>query len=420
MAELKHLKLVVASALILGSLSAASAGVRITGALSNFDCWNDEGGDCDGFEIEIEDCRTDNIYHTYGGSAYGSPTVTQVGNALHPIARIRYQSSVTVVPQGGMTHFGVSLRSPIPAANIHYLWHRKPTFSNPNPNWHPVVLPTHSPELVTLPDGSQAVRDVIFNPNPNEGTIYWVLPFITARPGSIELEELMRDNPFILDSIPLGSGPDNMFPEQLDPQNRWFIDDAAESEFEVSGVLWYQVFANDRSTGSDQPGQMIAIVMDGTITEPDGSKVISGAVTLNDYLWPLNGTPITMEVRNSGSTTAVETHDVILNPDGTYSFNTLLTGQFDVAAKYSHWLRKKLPLNLTGGNLGGVNFALINGDIDEDNEIGIGDYAQLSMSYNAWPGDNNWIDAADLDGDGYIDIADFAILSAHYGALGDD
>ncbi|MBX7135426.1 MAG: hypothetical protein K1X67_22385 [Fimbriimonadaceae bacterium] len=66
-----------------------------------------------------------------------------------------------------------------------------------------------------------------------------------------------------------------------------------------------------------------------------------------------------------------------------------------------------------------LDFSLTNGDVDGDNEVGIGDYAQLSYAYGSGPGDLNYIEEADLNGDESVDIADYAILSANYGEVGD-
>jgi hypothetical protein len=61
----------------------------------------------------------------------------------------------------------------------------------------------------------------------------------------------------------------------------------------------------------------------------------------------------------------------------------------------------------------GINLTLVNGDIDGDNEIAIGDYSLLSAQFG---GTNP---QSDINGDGDVDIADYAILSMNYGASGD-
>lgn len=94
-------------------------------------------------------------------------------------------------------------------------------------------------------------------------------------------------------------------------------------------------------------------------------------------------------------------------------------GVYDVAIKVSHWLRKVVPVDTGEGNVSGLSFRLLNGDADEDNEVGIGDYAVLSGSYGTSRGDTEFVGNADFNGDDAVDIADYAILSENYGRAGD-
>lgn len=82
----------------------------------------------------------------------------------------------------------------------------------------------------------------------------------------------------------------------------------------------------------------------------------------------------------------------------------------------SHWLRRRETI---GPSESSMPFSLINGDCDQDNEVGIGDYAVLSFAYGSEPGAPNWFADADLNGDESVDIADYAILSYNYGQSGD-
>lgn len=95
-------------------------------------------------------------------------------------------------------------------------------------------------------------------------------------------------------------------------------------------------------------------------------------------------------------------------------------GMYFVSVKNSHWLRRTFGPVDTSLTLEDVNFSLTNGDVDEDNEVAIGDYALLSTAYNSVPGDPNWHFNADLNGDEAVDIGDFAILSSSFGTIGDD
>jgi hypothetical protein len=91
-----------------------------------------------------------------------------------------------------------------------------------------------------------------------------------------------------------------------------------------------------------------------------------------------------------------------------------------MTAKATHWLRKKRTgVGVTLAGATGVNFSLVNGDVDNDNEVSIGDYSSLSSAFGSGPGDGNWNPEADLNGDLSVDIGDYSILSAHFGQVGD-
>ncbi|GIV20873.1 MAG: hypothetical protein KatS3mg023_2624 [Armatimonadota bacterium] len=147
---------------------------------------------------------------------------------------------------------------------------------------------------------------------------------------------------------------------------------------------------------------------------------VSGTVTLGDYDGDAGQVPVTIEIRNPGETTPVETHVVNLDSTGAYEFSTALTGTYDVAAKASHWLRQVIPgVNLTGAPVT-LNFSLINGDVDGDNEVTLFDFGQLVTAFGAMPGDSNWNPNADLDGDEEVSLFDFGILVRNFGMVGDE
>jgi hypothetical protein len=142
--------------------------------------------------------------------------------------------------------------------------------------------------------------------------------------------------------------------------------------------------------------------------------VVSGTINLQDFLGDKTAVPITIELRNPGETTPLEVHTGIrLDSNESYSFRTERTGTFDVTAKAFHWLRQKqASVNVTTNVT--VNFSLINGDINNDNTIGIEDYSTFTTQYNtAGP-------EADLNGSGWVTIEDYSILTTNYGLDGDD
>lgn len=151
-----------------------------------------------------------------------------------------------------------------------------------------------------------------------------------------------------------------------------------------------------------------------------GPVTISGQVTLDDFMGPIEGRQALVQIYEIGSPTPLEAIPVTLNSVGGFSFATVRQGNYAMSIKASHWLRDRSEYVIIGPDgVSGMPFDLINGDCDGDNEVGIGDYAILSAAYNTVPGDGAWDTEADLNGDESADIADYAILSANYGLIGE-
>ncbi len=148
------------------------------------------------------------------------------------------------------------------------------------------------------------------------------------------------------------------------------------------------------------------------------AATVTGSIDLQDYFGAIAGIPCEVLLIQNGAT--VDSQTVTLASDGSYSIQTSVRGLVTVRAKAWHWLRaSSAELDLTNAGLTGVDFSLLNGDVDTDNEVAIGDYSLLSAAFNSAPGDANWDPASDLNGDDGVDIGDYAILSANYGVVGD-
>ncbi|HRI43445.1 MAG TPA: dockerin type I domain-containing protein [Fimbriimonadaceae bacterium] len=150
-----------------------------------------------------------------------------------------------------------------------------------------------------------------------------------------------------------------------------------------------------------------------------GPILIEGEVDLDGWLASYSAVPLTFELRQGGS--VVESHVVNPNNDRTYAISTRRRGNFQLFVVGPHWLVRQRPgtLILTDAGLTGIDLSLVNGDVDQDNEVTIGDYAMLSSAFGSGPGDPNWEPNADLDGDEEIAIGDYAILSTNFGLAGD-
>lgn len=146
-----------------------------------------------------------------------------------------------------------------------------------------------------------------------------------------------------------------------------------------------------------------------------GLPTIDGEVTfsgLDEFATPPSSAMF--EIRDATNTTLLDTQTVSVSPSGAYTLVAPGNGQYVVSLKTGTWLRKNVSATVTNGSATGVNLVLVNGDIDDDNEVSIGDYALLSQNFGSGG------PTGDLNLDGSVDIGDFAILSANFGVLGDD
>lgn len=151
------------------------------------------------------------------------------------------------------------------------------------------------------------------------------------------------------------------------------------------------------------------------------AATISGNLDLQDFVGDASGLNAVFEIRSSINGQLLDTQFALLGQNGAYSFTTTAIGPNRyVRAKFWHWLSKSsAPMSISASNLT-VNLSLVNGDVNTDNEVNIGDYAQISYSFGASIGEPRWSTAADLNGDFTVDIGDYAILSANFGMVGDD
>lgn len=142
-------------------------------------------------------------------------------------------------------------------------------------------------------------------------------------------------------------------------------------------------------------------------------RLLSGNVGLQNWDGDISGPSVTFEIYDG--VTLIDTETMNLDSVGNYSFvTTAAPGTYDVYAKASQWLRRKVGnVMISASGASGVNFSLINGDLDDDNEVSIGDYAIMSGNFGN-PGP-----IGDVNGDGEVDIADFAIISLNFGLTGD-
>lgn len=150
---------------------------------------------------------------------------------------------------------------------------------------------------------------------------------------------------------------------------------------------------------------------------PWGTNPVSGMISLQGFAGDITKQPIEVQIREAGTNTVVEELFTFLAADGTYSFQTSLTGTYDVVFKAERHLAAKTP-NVLISTLPAtaVDASLFAGDVNDDNVCNLDDFLILASTYEASPlldarGDLNWNGECNLD--------DFLLLASNYEVAGD-
>lgn len=121
----------------------------------------------------------------------------------------------------------------------------------------------------------------------------------------------------------------------------------------------------------------------------------------------------TIQLRNS-SDVVLSTVTKKAKSNGQVILAAPSTGNFRVSVKFGTWLRKTIGLTVAGNDVV-VNLSLINGDVDQDGEIGPGDFESIVNAFG-----NSGPSSADLDGDGEVGPGDFEVVVSGFGQSGDN
>ncbi len=183
-------------------------------------------------------------------------------------------------------------------------------------------------------------------------------------------------------------------------------------EFELTGFTLPNQTCYLRATYVAGSGRTASVTIP---IQLSSATAVSGTLALGDYAGPLLGVPVEVQVRNPGSTVALETHTVLLGSLGQFSFTTTRTGTFDLAFKASHWLRSKVAgVAMNGSPVSGLAVSLTNGDCNGDNTVNLADLNAVGRAWRSTPGSPNWDPNADLNGDGSVNLADRNIVARNW------
>jgi len=95
-------------------------------------------------------------------------------------------------------------------------------------------------------------------------------------------------------------------------------------------------------------------------------------------------------------------------------------GTFDLLIRPENYLQKGISaVEITAGSIIEIG-DFIQGDLTNDNEIGIADFSLFSSAYSSALGEPGYLAAADINCSGEINIVDFSLFSSVYGLEGDE
>lgn len=147
---------------------------------------------------------------------------------------------------------------------------------------------------------------------------------------------------------------------------------------------------------------------------------LTGVCALSNITTNSAGEPVNWALYPVAGTTAVASGQVALGAGGTFDISTNApVGTYRLSMKGKTHLAK-IQTVVMNDYVSGLSFALRNGDVNNDNEVGPGDFTVLSANFGKSLGDSGYDARADLNRDDEVGPADFTILSASFGEVGDE
>ncbi len=145
------------------------------------------------------------------------------------------------------------------------------------------------------------------------------------------------------------------------------------------------------------------------------SPILQGRLFFNDRVEAMPGA-VDIELRTTGMP---EMRTVSVDPLGGFVIPHPPVDLLALSVKPLSYLRRTVEVDASGGDVLGVELDLVNGDIDDDNEVTLFDFGRLVAVFGAW-GYDPLTYRADLDGDGEVTLFDFGILVRNFGEIGDE
>jgi hypothetical protein len=124
----------------------------------------------------------------------------------------------------------------------------------------------------------------------------------------------------------------------------------------------------------------------------------TGTARLGDYVGDPTQVPLTIHLRNAGSSAALQSRVIYIEKGGTFKFEACTPpGSYDITLEGPHWLRQKFAnVTVAGSLVTGLSYSLVNGDVTGDNVVSRLDLETLIQAIGTSPGQSGYNPNADL------------------------
>jgi hypothetical protein len=147
------------------------------------------------------------------------------------------------------------------------------------------------------------------------------------------------------------------------------------------------------------------------------TATVSGTIS---YIGNNPGVPLNRPLILTFTPTTGSPINQTVTPDasGNFTSQPVPRANYRLRVKAANSLSEAANINLSAGNVTGVNFTLRTGDVNDDNAVDITDLLALIGAYNQVSPAAGYLPVADFNGDNTNDITDLLSLIANYNQLG--
>jgi hypothetical protein len=156
----------------------------------------------------------------------------------------------------------------------------------------------------------------------------------------------------------------------------------------------------------------------GQTTTITGTVVLQGRPAAPNAQWSV---PVKVELYTTGNPTPIETYTATTNNNGQFTITGVPTGTFNIKVKSSHTLARVLTDQVLVLPNNTINFGtLLEGDANDDNSVDLLDFSILLATYNKFLGNAGYDPRADFNNDDAVDLLDFSLLLPNYNLNGEE